>query len=158
MVKVRQDRPLNEDGEIDLHSWVEQVIQLAEISDPTAAEILLKACKRASAVENLPGDELTGWGTGYSSFTAGLEMAEIFTEVLGKKVKYNAVPPEVYRSFGFPGAEDLGNMYQFKTQFESVFRKARNVDESRKLNPELQTFEAWLRKNHAKIPVHKETV
>lgn len=88
---------------------------------------------------------------------SGMEMAEIFTKVLGKKVKYNAVPPEMYRSFGFPGAEDLGNMYQFKTQFESVFRKARNVDESRKLNPELQTFEAWLRKNHAKIPVHTET-
>ncbi|NNK10950.1 MAG: NmrA/HSCARG family protein [Flavobacteriaceae bacterium] len=88
---------------------------------------------------------------------SGGEMAEVFTKILGKKIKYNAVPPEIYRSFGFPGADDLGNMYQFKTEFESDFRKARNVDEARRLNPELQSFEAWLIKNKAKIPVHSQT-
>lgn len=55
-------------------------------------------------------------------------MAKGFTEHLGINVKYNAVPPAVYRSFGFPGADDLGNMFQFKADFESYFCGARNID------------------------------
>ncbi|WP_026935282.1 NmrA/HSCARG family protein [Christiangramia echinicola] len=74
----------------------------------------------------------------------GKEMAEIFSEVYGKKVKYNAVPAEVYRNFDFPGADDLGNMFQFKVEEEEYFCTIRDVNASRKLNPELQTFKKWL--------------
>ncbi|TLY37053.1 MAG: NmrA/HSCARG family protein, partial [Nitrospirae bacterium] len=55
--------------------------------------------------------------------------------------------------FGFPGAEDLGNMFQFKCDFEQVFCGARRLDVSRALNPELQTFDAWLAKNKSRIPL-----
>ena len=44
----------------------------------------------------------------------GAQMAETFSKVLGQPVGYNAVPPKVYRGFDFPGAEDLGNMFQYK--------------------------------------------
>ncbi|SDS02585.1 NmrA/HSCARG family protein [Christiangramia echinicola] len=74
----------------------------------------------------------------------GKEMAEIFSDVYGKKVKYNAVPAEVYRNFDFPGADDLGNMFQFKVEEEEYFCTIRDVNASRKLNPELQTFKKWL--------------
>jgi hypothetical protein len=67
-------------------------------------------------------------------------------------VRYNAVPPEVYRGFGFPGAEDLGNMFQFKRDFEEYFCGARNLGFSRGINPALQTFETWLAANIGKIP------
>ncbi|NER10560.1 Uncharacterized conserved protein YbjT, contains NAD(P)-binding and DUF2867 domains [Muriicola jejuensis] len=87
----------------------------------------------------------------------GSQMADAFTRVLGKPVKYNAVTPEMYRSFGFPGADDLANMYQMMDEFESDFCKARNLSETRKLNPELQTFENWLKKNKGKIPVQTES-
>ncbi len=87
----------------------------------------------------------------------GKEMADTFTRVMGKTVKYNAVTPEMYRSFGFPGADDLANMYQFKVDFESDFCKARDPKEARKLNPDLLNFESWLKKNKEKIPVHTET-
>jgi hypothetical protein len=40
---------------------------------------------------------------------------------LGQEVRYNNVPPEVYRSLGFPAADDLGNMFQFKRDFNSYF-------------------------------------
>ena len=63
------------------------------------------------------------------------------------------MPPEVYRSFGFPGAEDLGNMFQFKHDFNEYFCGARNLDFSRTLNPELQTFETWLERNKGQITV-----
>ena len=49
---------------------------------------------------------------------SGAEMAAAFGSVLGEEVRYNAVPPAVYRGFGFPGAEDLGNMFQYKSDFE----------------------------------------
>ncbi len=47
---------------------------------------------------------------------------------MGEEVGYNDVPPEMYRSFGFPGAEDLGNMFQFKRDFEEMYCGARNLE------------------------------
>ena len=83
----------------------------------------------------------------------GAEMAAAFSKALGREVIYNAVPPEVYRSFGFPGAEDLGNMFQFKRDFNDYYCGARNLDFARTLNPELQSFETWLERNKDRIPM-----
>ena len=83
----------------------------------------------------------------------GAEMAAAFTRVLGQEVRYNDVPPEVYRGFGFPGADDLGNMFQFKRDFNEYFCGARNLDFTHELNPSLQTFDAWLNKNKSRIAV-----
>jgi len=83
----------------------------------------------------------------------GAQMAAIFTEVLGKEVRYNNVPPEVYRGFGFTGADDLGNMFQFKRDFEEYFSGVRSPDFSRSLNPALQSFKAWLTQNKGAIPL-----
>lgn len=83
----------------------------------------------------------------------GLEMASAFTRVLGKPVTYNAVPFETYRTLGFPGADDLGNMFQFKHDFNEVFCRPRDLAVSRSLNPSLQTFEQWLAQNKSRIPL-----
>jgi uncharacterized protein YbjT (DUF2867 family) len=83
----------------------------------------------------------------------GGQMAAAFTKALGREVRYNAVSPEVYRSFGFPGADDLGNMFQFKRDFEEAFCGARDVAFSHTLNPSLQTFESWLAENKGRIPL-----
>jgi len=83
----------------------------------------------------------------------GAEMAAAFTKALGQEVVYNAVPPEVYRSFGFPGADDLGNMFQFKRDFNEMYCKARSVEFSRSLNPSLLTFDAWLAEYKGRIPI-----
>jgi len=74
-------------------------------------------------------------------------------KALGREVRYNNVPPEVYRSFGFPGADDLGNMFQFKRDFNADFCGARDLGFSRSLNPELQTFDQFLARFKDKIPV-----
>jgi hypothetical protein len=63
------------------------------------------------------------------------------------------VPPEAYRKFGFPGAEDLGNMFQFNRDFADAFCAARSLEASRSLNPELQTFDQWLARNKGRIPL-----
>ena len=83
----------------------------------------------------------------------GAQMAATLTKALGQEVRYNDVPPEVYRSFGFPGAEDLGNMFQFKRDFNEYFCGVRNLEVARALNPALQSFDAWLAQNKARIPL-----
>ncbi len=83
----------------------------------------------------------------------GKQMAATLAKALGQEVRYDAVTPEAYRTFGFPGAEDLGNMFQFKRDFEPVFCGARSLDVSQSLNPSLQTFETWLARNKSRIPL-----
>ena len=83
----------------------------------------------------------------------GQQMANALTRALGQEVRYNNVPPEVYRSLGFPGADDLGNMFQFKRDFNDYFSGARNLEFTRSLNPELQSFEQWLAQHADKIPL-----
>jgi uncharacterized protein YbjT (DUF2867 family) len=84
----------------------------------------------------------------------GTQMAAAFSRALGQEVIYNAVPPEVYRGFGFPGADDLGNMFQFNHDFNDAFCGARGLAESRALNPALQTFDQWLAANKDNIPLN----
>jgi len=100
------------------------------------------------------GSEFIGKTVGIAGEHAtGAQMAAALTKAFGQEVRYNAVSPEAYRGFGFPGAEDLGNMFQFKRDFEQVFCGARNLDVARGLNPSLQTFDAWLAQNKNRIPL-----
>lgn len=83
----------------------------------------------------------------------GQEMAAALTKVFGRPVRYHSVSFETYRTLGFPGADDLGNMFQFKHDFNDVFCGHRNVAVARSLNPALQTFEQWLAQNKNRIPL-----
>jgi len=84
---------------------------------------------------------------------SGGEMAAKLSKALDINVIYNNVSPETYRSFGFPGADDLGNMFQFKRDFNEDFNQIRSEDLSLELNPELQSFDKWLALNASKIPI-----
>jgi uncharacterized protein YbjT (DUF2867 family) len=99
------------------------------------------------------GEELAGKTVGVAGeHLTGKEMAAALGHALGEEVGYAYVPPEVYRTFGFPGADDLANMFQFNRDFSDDFCKLRDLDLSRSLNPSLQTFEAWLSTNAGRIP------
>ena len=80
-------------------------------------------------------------------------MAKELSEVVGEEVVYNDVPADVYRSFGFPGADDMGNMFQFKRDYNEYFTKSRDIAFSRSLNPSLLSFRQWLTANKERIPV-----
>jgi uncharacterized protein YbjT (DUF2867 family) len=98
------------------------------------------------------GKEMIGKTVGIAGeHLTGAQMAEKLSKGLGIKVSYNAVTPDAYRGFGFPGAEDLGNMFQFYADFEDYFVGARNLDVVRSLNPKLQNFDQWLAKNKDKL-------
>jgi uncharacterized protein YbjT (DUF2867 family) len=83
----------------------------------------------------------------------GAQMAAELSRALGQAVLHNAVTPAAYRAFGFPGAEDLGNMFQFKRDFEGDFCGARDPAVARALNPELQDFRTGLGRNKHRIPL-----
>ena len=83
----------------------------------------------------------------------GASMAAGLSKALGREVRYNAVPPDVYRSFGFPGADDLGNMFQFKRDFNDYYCGTRDVAVARSLHPGLQSFDQWLAHNAGRIPL-----
>lgn len=80
------------------------------------------------------------------------EMASQMTEVFGEEVRYNEVTPEMFRSFGFPGAEDMGNMFQFYRDFQDHFAATRDTNLARSLNPEMQDFRTWLQNNKNRFP------
>ncbi len=83
----------------------------------------------------------------------GTEMASALSKALGVDVTYRYVPPEVYRTLGFPGADDLANMFQYKRDFAREFCGARDPAVARSLNPGLLTFSRWLEANGSQIPL-----
>jgi uncharacterized protein YbjT (DUF2867 family) len=83
----------------------------------------------------------------------GREMAAALSQALGEEVSHNAISPEIFRGFGFPGADDLGNMFQYYRDFEDAVCGAHSVQTSRNLNPRLQTFAQWLAANKGRIPI-----
>lgn len=74
MVKVRADRPLAEDGNIDLQAWVAALGERAFLPEPGQ---LVAACEHAR-IADLAGQR---WGSGQSSFDTGLEMAEMLADL-----------------------------------------------------------------------------
>jgi uncharacterized protein YbjT (DUF2867 family) len=84
---------------------------------------------------------------------SGAEMASQLSRSLEEPVVHRNLTPAAYRALGFPGADDLGNMFQFNQEFEGVYRAARDVSITRALNPELQTFAEFLRAHRSKFSV-----
>jgi len=100
------------------------------------------------------GEERVGQTIGVAGeHLSGPEMAAELESALGEPVRYLAIEPAAFRAMGFPGAEDLGNMFQFYRDFETEFRALRSVEVSRELNPSLQSFSQWLEVNAEKIPL-----
>jgi uncharacterized protein YbjT (DUF2867 family) len=101
-----------------------------------------KSTEFAGKTVGIAGEHLTG--------TA---LAAQLSEALGEEVRYEDMPPDVYRTLPLAGAPELANMFQFKRDFQEVFCGARDVAFSRALNPLLQTFRQWLAENKRCIPV-----
>ena len=114
---------------------------------------------RAISIEDLGGIVLNIFDNpdeyiGKTVFAAGDSLkpedyAKVMSEVLNKKVVFNFVPQEVFAGFGFPGADDLANMFAFQQEF--LPPPHTDADECRKMYPELNTFRQWMEKNKDKF-------
>lgn len=73
------------------------------------------------------------------------QYAATLTRILGYPVQYDYIPRDIYASFGFPGAEELANMFEV----QRLYIPTRQLDliESYGLNPAMQSFEHWVTKN-----------
>lgn len=94
------------------------------------------------------GKEYIGKAVGvYGEALTIQQMSETLSKVLGVgAIAYHAVEADDYRGFGFPGADELGNMFQVYRDFEKDVLGARSVDTARKLNPSLLTYEQFVAK------------
>lgn len=95
------------------------------------------------------GDEYIGKTVGiYGEALTIEQMGQTLSKVLGVgTIVYNAVDADAYRGFGFPGADELGNMFQVYRDFEKEVIGARSLDTTRKLNPSLLTYEQFVAKH-----------
>ena len=87
------------------------------------------------------------------------QMCDKISKTLGTgPIQYNAVEPDAYRKFGFPGADELGNMFQVYRDFEKDVLAARSEQTTRQLNPKLQSFDSWLAAHKAEVLKSTEPV
>jgi uncharacterized protein YbjT (DUF2867 family) len=84
---------------------------------------------------------------------SGPEYAAAFSRHLGLPVTFYDMPFDAYRALGFPGADDMGNMFEHHALLGEAFRRNRSPKVARDLNPALQSFENWIGANASRIPL-----
>ncbi|GHG67832.1 NmrA/HSCARG family protein [Streptomyces griseocarneus] len=78
----------------------------------------------------------------------GEEYAAAMGRAFGEPVTYYAQPFEQLRQFSV----ETANMFQYYAENEKEFVGARDLGRARELNPELQSFEAWLAAHADAVP------
>jgi uncharacterized protein YbjT (DUF2867 family) len=114
----------------------------AEDIGPCAYGLFARGEQALGRTYGIAGEHLTGE-----------EMARSLTKALGEPVRYQSITFDAYRALGFPGADDLGNMFQYKHDFESEYCAAWLIAQTRALHPALLSFDAWLARHGKRIPL-----
>jgi uncharacterized protein YbjT (DUF2867 family) len=135
----------DEDGRLAI------TLPIADAKLPSIAASDIGACAYGIFRE---GEEWIGRSVGVAGgHLTGEELAAGLADALGEPVGYNAVTLAEYRALGFPGADELANMFQFKVEFEEMYCAARDLLVSRRLHPGLASYERWLERSAERIPV-----
>jgi uncharacterized protein YbjT (DUF2867 family) len=71
--------------------------------------------------------------------------AAIMSKVLNMDICYNYIERDVYAASGFPGAEELANMFEVQRLY--ITSRQADLLESLALNPAMQSFEDWVTKH-----------
>jgi uncharacterized protein YbjT (DUF2867 family) len=101
------------------------------------------------------GDSLIGKTVGIAGEKKTVpELTAEISKATGIDISFNDVTPDVFRSYGFPGADEVGNMFQFKADFNDVYCGHRSIDFANEVNSELQGFDKWLSMNASRIPLN----
>lgn len=77
------------------------------------------------------------------------DYAEIMSRVLDKRIIYRYIPREVFGKLGFPGAEDLANIFEYNRLF--IPNRQADLEQSSALFPEIRRFEPWVEANRQKF-------
>jgi uncharacterized protein YbjT (DUF2867 family) len=99
-------------------------------------------------------------GEQYIGKTVGIYGEALTIEELGRKlsnalgigpIHYHAAEADEYRGYGFPGADEMGNMFQVYRDFEQEVLGARSAEVARSLDPELMNFDQFLERYKDRI-------
>jgi uncharacterized protein YbjT (DUF2867 family) len=74
----------------------------------------------------------------------GAQMAAALSTAVGEPVAYRPPTADQFRSFGFPGADELGNMFQYYAEFPDSYLGRRDREEARAFNPEPRSLTDFL--------------
>jgi uncharacterized protein YbjT (DUF2867 family) len=106
----------------------------------TALGIFRRGQEYVGRVIAIAGEHLTGE-----------QIVAAMSEVLGEPVRYQPHGWDEFRAFGFPGAVEFGNMFQYYAENAEQFAGDRDLDVVRELNPRLQSFRDWLKVHHTDL-------
>ncbi|MGW7680175.1 NmrA/HSCARG family protein [Kribbella sp. NPDC054772] len=110
--------------------------RLAGIASEDIGRTALAILKRPDLIGqtiSIAGEHLTGE-----------QYAEALTTALGEQVTHHSPTWPEYRTYPFPLATEMSNMFQYYTENHDAFTGARDLQKARNLNPALQSFAAWL--------------
>jgi uncharacterized protein YbjT (DUF2867 family) len=82
----------------------------------------------------------------------GAQLCAALSQFIDEPVRHVPMAHGAYAQLGFPGAEDLANMFQYYCDFNEELCAQRSVALSRELHPGVLDFRAWLAINHQRIP------
>ncbi|GAB7071959.1 NmrA/HSCARG family protein [Mycobacterium hodleri] len=99
----------------------------------TALGVFRRGTELVGATVSIAGDHLTG-----EQYAAALG------DALGEDVLYRPLGWDEFRAQGFPGAVEMGNMFQYYAQNSARFVGDRDLSAVRALNPGLLSFRDWL--------------
>ncbi|MGC4100745.1 NmrA/HSCARG family protein [Ferruginibacter sp.] len=83
--------------------------------------------------------------------------ASIMSKALGKKIRYQYIPRDQYAAFDFPGAVEIANMFEVQRLHTPQQLVQINMIESYGLNPGMQGFEQWVKKNRHRFITSTQT-
>lgn len=101
------------------------------------------------------GESMVGQSVGVAGdHLTGAQLASDLAAALGEPVAFESPTFDDYRALPFPGAVELGNMFQFKCDFEPRYCARRDLAAARALWPQMSTFATWLSHNKQRIPLN----
>jgi uncharacterized protein YbjT (DUF2867 family) len=84
-------------------------------------------------------------------YLTGEQMTAALSAVLGEPVAYRPPTYEQFRSFGFPGADELGNMFQYYAEFPESYLGRRDLQAARAFNPDPLSLTDFLTAHRAEL-------
>ncbi|MEV6306501.1 NmrA/HSCARG family protein [Actinoplanes sp. NPDC051861] len=133
------------DGTLALHLPIAGT-PVAGIASEDIGQVVLSVFQRPAetigATLGVAGEHLTGD-----------EIAATFSAVLGEPVAYRPLTHDQFRELGFPGAVELGNMFQYYAEFPDSYLGRRDVDVVRSLSPEWLSLAAFLARHRDRLAV-----
>ena len=98
-----------------------------------------------------PGATIGATVPAATEYLTGEQIAAELSAVIGETVAYRPPTHDQYRGLGFPGAEELGNMFQYYAEFPESYLGRRDLDRARALNPDWTSLADFLTAHRAEL-------